>query len=115
MPLPSPVGISAVPMKLPGWMASIFTGLATVTVQAGASWMTCFPVGVSTLSVVSVAVSTLPRMTVGAAGPWAMTAVAERARAALSARRVFFITLDCEPWRRVNARAAVLRSGPAPP
>src|SRR6185369_12552643 len=96
-------------MKLPGWMASMFTRWATVTVQVGVSWMTCAPLGVCTLSVVSVAVTTLPRTTVGPGGAWAAATVATRARAALSAR-AFLIMVDCDAWRWVNARGAYLRS-----
>src|SRR5258705_2648348 len=95
-------------MKLPGWIASMFTGLATVTVQVGANCTTWLPVGVCTLSVVSVAVSTFPRTTVGVGGAWAATVVATRARAALSARAAF-ITLDCDARRGGGSRRPFYR------
>src|SRR5215218_6899173 len=98
-------------MKLPGWMASMLTRLATVTVQVGVICTTCSPLGVATLSVVSVTVSTLPRTTVGVGGVWAATVVATRARAALSARAVF-ITLDCDASKQRCLFAIRLRLRP---
>ncbi len=71
--MPSFCGISAVPMKLPGWMEATSTGLRTVTVQFGPSWMVCvLPASVFSVRVSFARLTIVPRATGGGpGGGWA--------------------------------------------
>ena len=90
MPVPSFCGISAVPMKLPAWMASGATAFITATLQDGARpTLVGAPLaGFTVTELASIAVTT-PRTTIGAAGAWARAAPAASVTAATIVAAVF--------------------------